>query len=53
MLERECWFSRIKLPFLKSIKPDKEWNNEELNNIWVKILEIKNAFTFAVEQKET
>ena len=26
------------------------WNNDSLNREWLKILEIKNAFTFAVEQ---
>ena len=52
----QCWREsngsvELSCHFLKSIKPDKEWNNEELNNIWVKILEIKNAFSFAVEHK--
>ena len=30
--------------------PD-EWDDDYLNKEWSKILEIKNAFTFAVEQK--
>ena len=37
--------------FLKKIEIEENWNNEKLSDRWAKILEIKNAFTFAVEHK--
>ena len=36
---------------LENLELPDEWNDNNLNNEWSKILEIKNAFTFAVEQK--
>ena len=36
---------------LKNFELPNEWDDDYLNKEWSKILEIKNAFTFAVEQK--
>ena len=53
----QCWKedinknSELSCHLLENLKLPDEWNDINLNNEWSKILEIKNAFTFAVEQK--
>ena len=55
----QCWRNDIKKEnylschLLNKIELSDDWNNELLEEEWTKILEIKNAFTFAVEKKET
>ena len=53
----QCWKedinknSELSCHLLENLELPDEWNDINLNNEWSKILEIKNAFTFAVEQK--
>jgi len=53
----QCWKedvnkkSELSCHLLENFELPDEWDDINLNNEWSKILEIKNAFTFAVEQK--
>ncbi len=53
----QCWREKsvskdiLSCHFLKKVKLESEWDNKDLDIKWEKILEIKNAFTFAVEHK--
>ena len=53
----QCWRDDVKeennvsCHLLNKIELSDDWNNESLEEEWTKILEIKNAFTFAVEKK--
>ncbi len=52
----QCWrdsndCNQLSCHFLKKIESEDSWNNEKLNDTWAKILEIKDAFSFAVEHK--
>jgi len=55
----QCWSENfeeknsISCHLLKKIDISDKWNNEELDKKWSKILEIKTAFTYAVEQKRS
>mgnify|MGYP001327959016 CR=1 FL=1 len=53
----QCWREEVdknqilSCHLLNNIKISEKWYNKALEEEWTKILEIKNAFTFAVEQK--